>query len=116
MAAVAAVLPVRQRGVCCPPAVPVEPRRLERSVRVLKAIADPARLQILAALWAASEPVCICDFTAALGLSQPTVSHHMARLRRAGLVGFRRRGLWAHYSLRPDLDAATQGLLRSLLG
>jgi ArsR family transcriptional regulator len=46
--------------------------------------------------------VCVCDFTAAFGLSQPTVSHHLRILRDAGLVESERRGTWAYYRLVPE--------------
>ena len=79
------VLPARERGVCCPPAIRMRPEKVEDTSAVLKALADPTRLQMALVLRDAREPVCICDFTAAFDLSQPTVSHHMARLREAGL-------------------------------
>ena len=62
-------------------------------------------------LKAASQPICVCDFTAAFELSQPTVSHHLGRLREAGLVSSFRRGIWAFYRLRPDLDPAAAAAL-----
>jgi ArsR family transcriptional regulator len=62
----------------------------------------------------ATEPICVCDFTAAFDLGQPTVSHHLARLRDAGLVTMRKRGIWAFYQLRDDLEAATQSILDSI--
>jgi ArsR family transcriptional regulator len=70
---------------------------------LLKAVGDPARLQILHLLRAAGGPVCVCDLTAALDVGQPTVSHHLARLKEAGLVTSQKRGVWAYYALRPDL-------------
>jgi ArsR family transcriptional regulator len=56
-------------------------------------------------LTAATEPVCVCDFTAAFELGQPTISHHLARLREAGLVTSFKRGLWAFYQLNPEMSA-----------
>jgi ArsR family transcriptional regulator len=48
------------------------------------------------------EPVCVCHLTGPLGLSQPTVSHHMKRLLDAGIVEREQRGKWAYFSLDPD--------------
>jgi ArsR family transcriptional regulator len=91
----------------------ISPDLAAGTVDVLRALADPTRLQIVACLAAAADPVCVCDFTAAFGLSQPTVSHHMARLRAAGLVESGRRGVWAHYRLREDLSPAVRRLLEA---
>src|SRR5674476_1349668 len=69
---------------------------------VLKAIADPARLRVISLL-AANEggEACVCDLTVPLGLSQPTVSHHLKTLVDAGLVQREKRGVWAYFSLVP---------------
>jgi ArsR family transcriptional regulator, arsenate/arsenite/antimonite-responsive transcriptional repressor len=48
------------------------------------------------------EPVCVCELVPALGLSQPTVSHHLKKLAEVGLLDRERRGTWAHYSLNGD--------------
>jgi ArsR family transcriptional regulator len=89
--------------------------RVDASVTVLKAVADPTRLQILGVLKRAEEPVCICDFTAAFDLSQPTISHHMAKLKDAGLVEVTRSGIWAYYRLARGIDSRTRSLLDLLL-
>ncbi|MBV8424148.1 MAG: helix-turn-helix transcriptional regulator, partial [Candidatus Eremiobacteraeota bacterium] len=74
-------------------------------------------LTILATLAAASDHVCVCDFTAGLPLNQPTVSHHLRLLREAGLVTTERRGTWVFYRLADDaharIDAATRSTLLS---
>lgn len=73
---------------------------------VLKALGDPNRLRIAAMLASASTAdVCVCDLTGPLGLSQPTVSHHMKVLKDAGIVDAERRGKWVHYRLADDLPA-----------
>ena len=70
-----------------------------------KALSDPSRVAIVNRL-AGAEDVCVCDFTGTLGLSQPTVSHHLRVLREAGLVEVaRRRGTWVHYRLVPEVVA-----------
>ncbi|HLZ95863.1 MAG TPA: metalloregulator ArsR/SmtB family transcription factor [Candidatus Dormibacteraeota bacterium] len=109
-------LPVlRERGTCC--ALPdVDQDWADRTSALMKALGDPTRLTMVAALWKAQQPVCICDFTADLELSQSTISHHMARLKEAELVEARRQGIWMYYTLRKDLPAPTQKLLRQLLG
>lgn len=71
-------------------------------VRLLAALADPARLAIVRQL-ASDETVCACDFTACDSLSQPTVSHHLRVLREAGLVHGERRGTWIWYRLDPSV-------------
>ena len=106
---------VRQRGTCCALPVEVHEAGTQRGSELLKALADPTRLTIVSALAAADAPVCICDFTAALELSQPTISHHMGRLRRAGLVDSRKDGLWVYYTLRPQSAAAVRAILGALV-
>ncbi len=68
--------------------------------RGFQALADPVRLRLLSILAAApAGEVCVCDFVAPLGKSQPTVSHHLKVLSEAGLVHGERRGKWVWYSL-----------------
>jgi len=109
-------LPVRTRGVCCDLEVAAAPAEMTESVGVLKALADPTRLSMMATLRTHGQPVCICDLVAVYDLGQPTISHHMGVLREAGLVAYEKRGLWGFYSLRQDLPAATKRLLDALLG
>ncbi len=109
-------LPVRQRGVCCDLELAVAPADTSATVELLKALADPTRLSMAATLRRHAGPVCICDLVSVFGLSQPTISHHMAVLRSAGLVTVEKRGLWGFYSLNPDLPAAAGRLLDALLG
>jgi ArsR family transcriptional regulator, arsenate/arsenite/antimonite-responsive transcriptional repressor len=104
-------LPVRVKGVCCPPAITLPAERVDSTVDVLGALAHPTRLQMIGILRQASGPVCICDFTAVFDLSQPTISHHMGRLREAGLVEVSRKGIWSYYRLSPQLDPRTRALL-----
>ncbi|TME67988.1 MAG: helix-turn-helix transcriptional regulator, partial [Chloroflexi bacterium] len=74
------------------------------------------RLTMVASLWKAGSPICICDFTAGLRLSQPTISHHMARLKEAGLVESEKRGIWVYYRLRDKMPTETRKLLSGLVG
>lgn len=103
-------LPVLQ-PICCSSDVPPIPREsAERIAHLFKALADPARVEIINRLSLADE-VCVCDFTAALGLSQPTVSHHLRILRDAGLIESERRGTWSFYRLRPEAVEQLRGVL-----
>src|SRR5438270_5169522 len=105
---------VREKGVCC--AIPsVDAACAGSTAALMKALADPARLTMVAALWKAKSPVCICDFTAELELAQATVSHHMARLREAGLVDCEKKGIWTYYWLRHDLPARTRRLVAQVI-
>jgi ArsR family transcriptional regulator len=95
--------------------MPLAPAKVDQSVEVLKALADPTRLQMIGILKNSPEPVCICDFTGAFDLSQPTISHHMAKLREAGLVDVSRSGIWAYYRLASRLEPKTRALLDVLV-
>ena len=105
----------RERGVCCDVAEVLSVGEATAAAGLLRAMADPTRLSMLATLHAASQPVCICDFTAALNLSQPTISHHMGKLREAGLVTAERHGIWTFYSIVAPLPAAAGAVLGALL-
>jgi ArsR family transcriptional regulator len=69
---------------------------------LFRALADPARVKIVNLLATAPGPVCVCDLTPHLGLSQPTVSHHLKKLADAGFLDREQRGTWAFYSLHPE--------------
>jgi ArsR family transcriptional regulator len=88
---------------CTPRQAPLGRREAERMAEALRVLADPARLQLLSLI--ASGPgaqACVCDLTQPLGLSQPTVSHHLKVLQEAGLVDREQRGRWAFYRLLPE--------------
>jgi ArsR family transcriptional regulator len=103
---------VAEPEACCsPPARPPLDRvDAERLAEQLKALADPMRLQLVS-LVMSCDSACICDLTDPIGLSQPTVSHHMKVLVGAGLLTRAKRGRWAHYSIVPDAFAALADLL-----
>lgn len=88
-------------AACCMPlaATGMSKEEAETTARVFKALADPHRVRIVNLLANADGPVCVCDITPELGLSQPTVSFHLKRLVTAGLLGRERRGVWAYYSI-----------------
>lgn len=115
---VSATLPVpdvrSDTETCCPsaPVLAPGPGTSRDLAGRLKALSDPTRLQLLELL--AAHPggrACICDLTAPLGVTQPTVSHHMKLLCEAGLVTREQRGRWAYYTLQP---AALTTLARRL--
>ena len=98
--------------LCCgPDTAPLDPDERDALAARFKALSDPTRVAIVNRLAAAAE-VCVCDFVGALGLAQPTVSHHLKVLRDAGLVESSRRGTWAYYRLVPE----AVGALRTALG
>jgi len=82
----------------------------EATAELFGALADPARVRIVNRLATAGEPVCACEFEPLLGLSQPTVSHHLKKLTEAGLLDRERRGKWAYFSIRPEAAARLAGL------
>ena len=99
---------------CCPPAR-VDNADRTADAALFKALSDPHRLTILATLARAEDEVCVCDFTSAIALNQPTVSHHLKILRDAGLVLWERRGTWVYYRLAPDAGERLGRALRSVL-
>jgi len=107
-------LPVRTRGVCCDLAVEIDKTKVGETVELLKALADPTRLAMVAILRQQEGPVCVCDLTSAFDLGQPTISHHMAILKRAGLVESVKDGIWVHYRIREDLSPAVTRALQVL--
>src|SRR6476469_7610761 len=95
---------------CCGPLAAPALSDLEATATadLFKALADPARVRIVNVLATSGESVCVCHLTEPLGLSQPTVSHHLKKLTDAGLLEREQRGKWAYYSLRPEaVDALT---------
>ena len=76
----------------------------QRLARVFKALGEPTRVRLLSMIAAQSGgEACVCDLTEPVGLSQPTVSHHMKQLVDAGLVTREQRGKWAHYAIVPEI-------------
>jgi ArsR family transcriptional regulator len=79
-------------------------------------LADPIRLQILDVLSRNEGRVCVCDLEAAVQVKQPTVSHHLAILRRAGVVESERQGVWAYYFLNRERLQAMRRAVADFLG
>jgi ArsR family transcriptional regulator, arsenate/arsenite/antimonite-responsive transcriptional repressor len=97
---------------CCTPldAPSMSDDEAAATAALFKALADPARVRIVNMLATAGEGVCVCDLTPNLGLSQPTVSHHLRKLAEAGLLQREQRGTWAFYSLDPAAVEQLQAL------
>ncbi len=100
---------------CCSPLFDriLAPDEAARTADLLTALADPVRLRIVSMLAAAPDgAACGCELESPLGLSQPTVSHHLRILREAGLVTGERQGRWVHYRLVPDRFREVTNALR----
>ena len=99
---------------CCKPlaAPTLSDEDAELTAQLFKALADPARVRIVNRLAQSEEPVCACEFPRFLGLSQPTASHHLSKLTRAGLLNREQRGKWAYFSLDPEAAARLAGIVR----
>jgi ArsR family transcriptional regulator len=99
---------------CCRPlaAETLDEDEAEATAQLFKALAEPARVRIVNRLAQSEEPLCACDLPSFLGLSQPTVSHHLSKLTRAGLVNRQQRGKWAYFSLDPQAAARLTGIVR----
>lgn len=101
-------------SACCVPLTdaPLTEDAAQRMAQVFKALGDPARLRLLSLI--AAQPAgeaCNCELVAPLGLSQPTVSHHLKVLHDVGLLARDRRGQWIYYRIRPEQLAAVQAAL-----
>ncbi|MFC7402545.1 ArsR/SmtB family transcription factor [Citricoccus sp. GCM10030269] len=91
---------------------PISVNDAQRAADRLKALADPMRLRLLSHVAAQGcESVCACDLTDELGISQPTVSHHLKKLVDAGLLVRDQRGKWAHYSVVPEAFSELRKML-----
>lgn len=89
-------------AACCAPLALGPSRDAEQLVEIVKALGDPVRLHIVDVLKRHGQPVCVCDLQPLFDITQPTLSHHLKRLREAGLVRVERRQQWAFYSLVPE--------------
>jgi len=108
------LLPLLDATACCTPVTqePMGAEAAEQLARTLKAIADPARLRLLSIVAAhEGSEACVCDLVEPVGLSQPTVSHHLKVLVDAGLLTRDKRGVWAYYALVPGALEAIAALI-----
>jgi ArsR family transcriptional regulator len=90
--------------VCCAPlaAPTLSDEEAEATAELFKALGDPARVRLVNLIATNDGEICMCDLIEPVGLSQPTVSHHMKKLVDAGLVEREQRGKWAYFSLKRD--------------
>jgi ArsR family transcriptional regulator len=102
-----ALAPKRKRAPgepCCEALVhpDVSTAKADRIAALAKVLSDPVRVQLVDVLRKAPGQVCVCELQPLFDISQPTLSHHLKKLREAGVVGVERRGLWAYYHVLPD--------------
>ena len=100
---------------CCAPLLrePITASQAADLARLLKALADPTRLRLVSLVAARDGgEACVCDLTEPLGLTQPTISHHLKILVEAGIFTRDKRGVWAYYSLVPAALSALSAVLQ----
>lgn len=114
MSALPATIPARpDTGCACVPGTALDDATAQEVAKVFKALGDPTRVKLLSMIVASSTgEMCVCDLTEPVGLSQPTVSHHMRLLTEAGLVTREQRGRWAYY--RPTTGALAESAQKIL--
>ncbi|PVZ93303.1 ArsR/SmtB family transcription factor [Amnibacterium flavum] len=103
------------RAACCAPpsGEALQAPAAEELAKVFRALGDPNRVRLLSLIAASdSGEMCICDLTDPVGLSQPTVSHHMKQLAEAGLVSREQRGRWAYFRV---IDGTLMAAAKTLL-
>jgi len=104
---------------CCAPVVRqlIKPDEAVKLAAGFKALSDPARLRLISLVAAhLDQEACVCDLTEPVGLSQPTVSHHLKLLVEAGILSREQRGKWAYYKLVPETLDTLAGLIASPSG
>jgi len=106
--------PALAAAACCSPVTggALTPEEAQQLAQVLKAIADPTRLRLMSLIGAHENgEACVCDLTEPLGVSQPTVSHHLKVLLDTGILGREQRGRWAYYRIVPDALTALAAII-----
>src|SRR5215472_953956 len=99
---------------CCTPLLrePITASQAADLARLLKALADPTRLRLVSMVAAhQGGEACVCDLTDLLGLTQPTISHHLKILVEAGIFTREKRGVWAYYAVVPAAMDALAAIL-----
>ncbi|WP_396908201.1 ArsR/SmtB family transcription factor [Mycolicibacterium sp.] len=109
------------QDACCPPGAllhePLTGAAAADMAVKLKALADPVRLQLFSAIAShAGGEACVCDISADIEVSQPTISHHLKVLRDAGLLTSQRRASWVYYAVVPDALVSLAVLLGATAG
>jgi ArsR family transcriptional regulator, arsenate/arsenite/antimonite-responsive transcriptional repressor len=101
---------------CCTPLLrePITASQAAGLARILRALADPVRLRLVSMVAAHEDSeACVCELTEPLGLSQPTISHHLKILVDAGIFTRDKRGVWAYYTLVPSALNAVSAVLHT---
>jgi ArsR family transcriptional regulator len=98
---------------CCEPVVypEVDRAQAERMAEIAKALGDPIRLTLVDVLRKHAGQVCVCELVPLFDVSQPTLSHHLKKLREAGIVDSERQGLWSYYHVLPGALEELSGWL-----
>lgn len=96
-------------GQSCDPGAGLDVDTAERVALIFKALSDPIRLRLYSRIAGGAGETCVCDIQD-VGVSQPTVSHHLRKLREAGLIDCERRGTWVYYRPVPDALAPIANL------
>jgi ArsR family transcriptional regulator len=104
----------RPGEACCEPVAYPEVTSNEavEVASIAKTLGDPIRVQLVDVLRRHAGEVCVCELEPLFDISQPTLSHHLKRLRDAGVVGVERRGLWSFYYVKPEALEALHSWLR----
>jgi ArsR family transcriptional regulator, arsenate/arsenite/antimonite-responsive transcriptional repressor len=84
--------------------------KLKKVIKIIKALSDESRIRIVNLLKAKSG-VCVCEITEIINLSQPTISSHLKKLEEAGIITFRKDGLWVNYYLSEEMDSESKELI-----
>ena len=111
------LLPIRDLQACCAPITRevISEQNAESLAKSMKALSDPARIRIVSMVAAHEDgEACVCDLTEPLGLSQPTVSHHLKVLVDAGFLTRTKRGTWAYFRIVPSALDALSSFLTSV--
>ena len=105
-------LPMLSPAECCSAIAgpPITDADASVTSALFKALSDPHRVKIVNLLATSDDPVCVCNITPVLGLSQPTTSFHLKKLVSAGLLDREQRGVWAYYSLNRRALARLSGV------
>lgn len=113
MAQTALTLTPVSPATCCAPLAEgsLTQEQAETLAPQLKALADPVRLRLMSMLASQGEEVCVCDLNDAFDLSQPTISHHLKVLHRAGLIDREKRGVWVYYRARFEAMSTLAALI-----
>jgi ArsR family transcriptional regulator len=109
--------PVARITDSCAPCgdAPLDAAQAEALAGALRVLADPARLRLLSLIASQEDGACGCDLTDPLGITQPTISHHLKVLHDAGLVTRSKRGVWVCYQVAPEGLSALADVLASMV-